>query len=670
MISESNFFARFQMTFYSLFSQFFKRTAFVLMASALSVASLTAHDGHDAAGFEAGVTEAPLPWTNLEFNNDPDNFQFAIVSDRTGGPRPGIWQDAMMKLNWLQPEFVITVGDMIRGTAKSAEQNAADWDEMLDWISVLEMPYFFAAGNHDIQAKVVPGRVLPNVMRQQWEERFGTPYYWFRYRDVLFVTLFSNDGQDQVISQEQVDYFRDALKENEDVRWTMVFLHHPLWAYTHETRFGQIEAMLKDRPYTVFAGHTHNYAYFQRRKKNYYVLASTGGSSPLLGNSFGSFDHVTWVTMKDQGPVLANLRLDGILPHDVTTYEGAQLGQKLARSSAMDRQVYLSGSDKVEGGVAILSHTNHTNLPVYLEGRFFHNHHISPNPGSLELEIPPGETASVEIELKVIEEFTLQDELFLELDGTIGFRHPDYSQMSLSGVRKIPIRESDFQATVLEHSVFVDSMELEFAPAPDRTAIRYTTDGSDPDTSSPVYTGPVRLSESATVKARLFTASGFTSKVDSIEVEKIQAGNGQLMCHYYENDPENDRWKVLPDLHSYSPTLTRTVTTFSLDEIARREDHFGALYHGNIGISESGEYTFTVVSDDGAELRIDDRIVISDKMKHPPREATGEPLLLQAGPYSFELHHFQDKRTRALELYYSLDGGEREPVPFEWFSFD
>ena len=39
------------------------------------------------------------PWTNLEWNDDPANFQFAIVSDRTGGHRKGIFEDAVGKLN-------------------------------------------------------------------------------------------------------------------------------------------------------------------------------------------------------------------------------------------------------------------------------------------------------------------------------------------------------------------------------------------------------------------------------------------------------------------------------------------------------------------------------------------------------------------------------------------
>jgi hypothetical protein len=36
------------------------------------------------------VTSESNPWTNLKLNNDPDAFQFAIVSDRTGAQRKGV----------------------------------------------------------------------------------------------------------------------------------------------------------------------------------------------------------------------------------------------------------------------------------------------------------------------------------------------------------------------------------------------------------------------------------------------------------------------------------------------------------------------------------------------------------------------------------------------------
>ena len=41
----------------------------------------------------------PRPWTHLNFQNDPDDFQFAIVPDRTGGDYRGAFTNALEKVN-------------------------------------------------------------------------------------------------------------------------------------------------------------------------------------------------------------------------------------------------------------------------------------------------------------------------------------------------------------------------------------------------------------------------------------------------------------------------------------------------------------------------------------------------------------------------------------------
>ncbi len=50
-----------------------------------------------------------------------------------------------------------------------------------------------------------------------------------------------------------------------------------------------------------------------RNGKSYIRLATTGGVSTLDGPIVGTFDHIVWVTMTDDGPVMANLLLEGIL---------------------------------------------------------------------------------------------------------------------------------------------------------------------------------------------------------------------------------------------------------------------------------------------------------------------------------------------------------------------
>jgi ABC-type phosphate/phosphonate transport system substrate-binding protein len=44
-------------------------------------------DQNDVAVFRPFITSEVTPWTNKPFNNDPGNFQFAIVSDLTGKER-------------------------------------------------------------------------------------------------------------------------------------------------------------------------------------------------------------------------------------------------------------------------------------------------------------------------------------------------------------------------------------------------------------------------------------------------------------------------------------------------------------------------------------------------------------------------------------------------------
>ena len=72
---------------------------------------------------QAAMPEAK-PWTSKDFKNDPNNFQFVIIGDRTGGANVlGTFKLAMGQLNLIQPEFVINVGDIIEGYAEKLKTN-------------------------------------------------------------------------------------------------------------------------------------------------------------------------------------------------------------------------------------------------------------------------------------------------------------------------------------------------------------------------------------------------------------------------------------------------------------------------------------------------------------------------------------------------------------------
>lgn len=309
---------------------------FILALSACSAGPVT----NDRVKIDQAV-----PRSDKSFLNNPNDFQFVIVGDRTGGHRPGVFDRAMDQVNWLQPEFVMCVGDLIEGYTDDTSRLQSEWDELDGMISKLNMTFFYTVGNHDMGN---------NVMREMWLQRHGRDYYHFIYKDVLFISLNTEDppvalseetlarqarlekmmeedpigtqqrilerskGRAQstplpgsvAISDEQVSYVEKALADNPDVRWTLVFMHKPAW-HSDNAQFQRIEELVKQRPYTMIAGHEHYYTYDSRNGRDYIDMGTTGGI--WLNDGPGKLDHIAWVTMTDEGPLFANIKLDGLL---------------------------------------------------------------------------------------------------------------------------------------------------------------------------------------------------------------------------------------------------------------------------------------------------------------------------------------------------------------------
>ena len=306
--------------------------------------------------FHHSVGTEKKPWTDKAFLNDPKDFQFAIVSDRTGGPRAGVFPRAVDKLNLLRPEFVVTVGDLIQGGAgnRNVEKLKDQWKEFNSFIQGFDMPFFYLPGNHDLGNEVAD---------QIWDDMFGVRYYSFVYRDVLFLCLNTQGGpgsKPAKLEDEQIKWALAELKKNKEVRWTLVFMHQPLWLMEDgilirdrgkkilrktETGWPKVEKALKGRKHTVFAGHVHHYGKYLRNGASFYTLGTTGGGSKLRGEAFGEFDHATWVTMTEAGPIMANLAIDGIMKDDVTTENHQKFWRSLEFEEYFKKGTDLNGKE-------------------------------------------------------------------------------------------------------------------------------------------------------------------------------------------------------------------------------------------------------------------------------------------------------------------------------------
>ncbi|MBY0229536.1 MAG: metallophosphoesterase [Gemmataceae bacterium] len=260
------------------------------------------------------------PATRLDLNNDPGTFRFAIVSDRTGGHRARVFAEAVDKLNLLQLEFVMSVGDLIEGYTEDRDRIASEWREFQAHVGRLRMPFFYVPGNHDLTNK---------RMLEEWRGRFGRTRYEFMYKGASFIVLDSEDEpgkQAGSIGKEQLAWLEKTLEARKGAAWAFVFLHKPMWVMREAEKSGwpEAEKLLAGRRCTVFAGHVHRYQKFVRQGVSMYMLSTTGGASRMRGVGYGEFDHIAWVTMRKDGPVVANILLDGVLKEDLSPLVGAE----------------------------------------------------------------------------------------------------------------------------------------------------------------------------------------------------------------------------------------------------------------------------------------------------------------------------------------------------------
>lgn len=278
------------------------------------VLALAACSRGDAA---TSARPAANPWTHLDFPDSSESFHFAVVGDRAGWHRPGVFEQALERLEALGPAFILSVGDVVdtgdwgEDPALFTEEALEErWAELGAMVESLPMPFFYVGGNNELRTE---------AMEEVWLRRFGRTYYHFVYRDALFVVLNSEDppgvGQG-ALGDAQLTWLREILAENADVRWTFLFLHKPMWQLPDHPDWAAVEEALGNRPRTAFAGHAHRYLRSEVGDHVYYRLATTGGASALAGAAEGQFDHVVWVSFTDQGPRISNIMLDGIRGDD------------------------------------------------------------------------------------------------------------------------------------------------------------------------------------------------------------------------------------------------------------------------------------------------------------------------------------------------------------------
>ncbi len=120
--------------------------------------------------------------------------------------------------------------------------------------------------------------------------------------------------------------------------------------------------------------------------------------------------------------------------------------------------------------------------------------------------------------------------------------------------------------------------------------------------------------------------------------------NVKYSLHYGE-------WKKLPDFSSLKPAATGELpcNEISLEPAKNHKHGFGMVFDADLTIPESGEYVFSLTSDDGSALIIDGETVVGNDGIHTARTA-GMKEALEAGNHTLQVQYFDGGGHRSLSL--------------------
>jgi predicted alpha/beta superfamily hydrolase len=209
-----------------------------------------------------------------------------------------------------------------------------------------------------------------------------------------------------------------------------------------------------------------------------------------------------------------------------------------------------------------------------------------------------------------------------------------------------------------------------FNPLPDSPAIRYTTDGSEPNNLSPKMSERDSILNSTHLAVRAFC---LRERYDTTLHVRFAYGDALLPgpkpehivpggwhYSYYEGS-----WDSIPDFDRLHPLLSGVVgKQFTLSRLPRN-NNFGLLVEGWLNIKEDGYYTFLLTSDEGAKLFVNNRPIIDENGAHW-RLQRSFMVPMKKGFYPIRIDYYQKWADMALDLTFIPPGAPGpQMIPFE-----
>ena len=228
----------------------------------------------------------------------------------------------------------------------------------------------------------------------------------------------------------------------------------------------------------------------------------------------------------------------------------------------------------------------------------------------------------------------------------------DFLQRMIPHYQRLSIRDINYRVpTPLgvggRKIILRDTVAVIASPVPG-ASLYYTLDGSDPTPTSSKYSSPIPINGDQVLKAALqFPGSKMSNPITTAFLTVDPAANG-VRYEYFEGG-----WDFLPDLKTLVPAKTGVTYDIGLGGLPTRGRNYGLAFKGAVVLPADGDYTFSLLSDDGSKLLLDGKEFINNDGLHGSVEVSAKAGFTR-GKHLLEVQYFQ--RGGGQDLSVSIEG--------------
>ncbi len=209
---------------------------------------------------------------------------------------------------------------------------------------------------------------------------------------------------------------------------------------------------------------------------------------------------------------------------------------------------------------------------------------------------------------------------------------------------------------ITKDEYFLHTGTLELRCDEPGAVIRYTTDGSEPRESSPLYQQPVVVNKTTLIRFTAFKEGMLPSVPVSVKMTKLKFRDYTNYEHKMQFAPGlqykyYEAHVISPsELDDLEPVKTGIISRITVDERGR-EDYFGYIFSGYLRIPRDGIYHITISSNDGNTFYLDGKVF------------GGGAIALRKGMYRILQKYFQLGNKKWDIVTWEGPGIEKQEIP-------